>query len=74
MAAYGSKPESSLFFFADSFLDARAVLEALHVGVDGGLEGVQQSGAARAKVEVLGVACDGGDHPLARQVLQSKHL
>lgn len=48
VAAYGSKPESSLFFFADSFLDARAVLEALHVGVDGVVLRTEDPGEARA--------------------------
>lgn len=48
VAAYGSKPESSLFFFADSFLDARAVLEALHVGVDGVVLRTEDPNEARA--------------------------
>ena len=48
VAAYGSKPESRLFFFADSCEDARAMLEALHVGVDGVVLRTEDPGEARA--------------------------
>ena len=48
VAAYGRAPESQLFFFADSCEDARAVLEALNVGVDGVVLRTEDPNEARA--------------------------
>ena len=60
VAAYGRAPESQLFFFADSCEDARAVLEALHVGVDGVVLRTEDPGEARALAKYISAAAGGG--------------
>ena len=60
VAAYGRAPESRLFFFADSCEDARAVLEALHVGVDGVVLRTEDPGEARALAKYISAAAGGG--------------
>jgi len=60
VAAYGRAPESQLFFFADSCEDARAVLEALNVGVDGVVLRTEDPGEARALAKYISAAAGGG--------------